>query len=276
MLPIYVYNSAAGQLKDGVQYGPPEIIARLREKGYQLEIIEPIEMKGPRNPNKLNYDDISEDCHNLYKSIIKHNYEKPLFLGGDHSLSIGTIPPMLDKYDDLFVVWIDAHCDINTSSTTLSNNIHGMPVAQIGGFEKEYKFDWIKKYFDLSRFIYIGIRDIDADEAMIMVENKIKHITIPMLKENGIKEIVRNIRELINGAPVHISLDVDGIDPKYVPSTGTAVDEGLELDDVIYLIKNLDNVKSMDIAEFNPMIGMEADKQKSLDSIMKIIDAYRG
>jgi len=275
MLPIYVYNSAAGQLKDGVQDGPAEIIAKLREKRYQLEIIEPNEVRGPRKSNKLNYDEVSEDCFNLYKSILSNNHEKPLFLGGDHSVAISTIPSMLERYNDLFVIWIDAHCDINTSSTTLSNNIHGMPVAQICGLEKEYKFDWIQKHLDLSRFIYVGIRDIDKAEATIVTENKIKYITMSRLREDGIKEIIRGINELTTDASIHISLDVDGIDPKYIPSTGTAVNDGLELDDVVYLIKNLNNVKSMDIAEFNPSIGLEADKQKSLDSIMKIIDAYK-
>ncbi|ARF11926.1 arginase family protein [Klosneuvirus KNV1] len=275
MLPIYVYNSAAGQLKDGVQDGPAEIVAKLREKKYQLEIIEPNEIRGPRKPNKLNYDVVSEDCQRLYQSIIKHNHEKPLFLGGDHSMAIGTIISILAKHPDLFVIWIDAHCDINTSETTLSNNIHGMPVAQICGLENKYKFDWIKKNLDLSRFIYVGIRDIDKAEATIVTENKIKYITVSRLQEDGIKEIVHGIKKLVDNAPIHISLDVDGIDPKYIPSTGTSVEKGLELDDVIYLIKNLNNVKSMDIAEFNPSIGLEVDKQKSLDSIMKIIEAYK-
>lgn len=275
MLPVYVYNSAGGQLKDGVQYGPAEIISKLRENKYQLRVIVPNELRGPRHPKKINYDDVSEDCKMLYKSIMENDYEKPLFLGGDHSLSIGTIPAMLTKHPNLFVVWIDAHVDINTSETTLSNNIHGMPVAQITGLEKKHRFNWIKQHLPLNRLFYIGIRDIDQGEAMMIVEHKIKHITNDRLNTDGIQNTVKGLKELIGDSPVHISLDVDGLDPKFVPSTGTPVKNGVDLNDVIYLIKNLDNVKSMDIAEFNPLIGLDSDKEKSLDSIVKIIDAYK-
>lgn len=273
MLNVYTYSSARGQLKKGVQYGPDEIINRLKYN-YRMNIIEPFEYKGPRDSNKLNYDEVSDDCYKLYQSIMTNKHDKPLFLGGDHTIAIGTISAMLDKYPDLFVIWVDAHCDINTSQISLSHNIHGMPVAQISDLEPKYKFKWIKNHLNLDRLIYVGIRDVDPDEAMIMVEKKIKYVTVDRIKEDGINETVKNIKKIINGAPVHISLDVDGIDPKYVPSTGTPVNGGLELDDVVHLIKNMDNIKSMDITEFNPLIGNNEDKKKSLDSIMELANAY--
>jgi agmatinase len=83
------------------------------------------------------------------------------------------------------------------------------------------------------------------------------------------------IRDIIGKRPLHISLDIDGIDPKYFPSTGTKVDNGLELADVCYLIKELnDNIKSMDIAELNPLLGSNDDIKKSVDNVIQLVESF--
>lgn len=276
MISIYYYNSAGGQLKDGVQSGPQTITNELKNLGYKLDIIKPINERPPRNKEELNYDIISYDCKQLHDSIMINNHHKPLFLGGDHSMAIGTISAMLEKYPDLFVVWIDAHTDINTSETSLSNNIHGMPVAQLTGLETKYKFDWIKEYLSFDNLMYIGVRDIDLAEKEFVKNNSIKVVTVNNIKLNGIKNIMDLIKDIIGDRPIHISLDVDGIDPYYIPSTGTTANKGLDLYDVIHLIQSLntDQLKSMDIVEFNPKIGTIDDQHISLNNIINLITAY--
>lgn len=117
MIDVYTYDSAAGQRKDGVQYGPATIIQHLKELGYEMHITSPVEVRGPRIPHKLNYATVNTDCKKLYDAILNPSGSEPrgklLFLGGDHSMSIATISAMLEKYPDLFVIWIDAHPDIS-------------------------------------------------------------------------------------------------------------------------------------------------------------------
>ncbi|QKF93541.1 ureohydrolase [Fadolivirus algeromassiliense] len=276
MLPVYFYNSAAGQLKNGVELGPITIANRLKEKGYDINIIEPINQRQSRDKNILNYNIISSDCKQLYDSIIQNNHNKPLFLGGDHSMGIGSVAAMLHKYPNLFVIWIDAHADINTSETSLSNNIHGMPVSQLTNLERKHKFEWIRSHLPFENLLYIGIRDLDPSEIEIVKNNQIKVITVNNIKMNGIKNVLYLIKNLIGNNPIHISLDVDGIDPSYIPSTGTTASEGLDLYDIIYLIESLNNdqLKSMDIVEFNPMIGTDDQVNISLKNISKLIKAY--
>lgn len=273
-LHIFNYGSAAGQLKNGVQFGSKSIIDELG-KQYSLEIIEPFKEKSPRDVNVHNYDEINNDCYLLHKQILENPRDKPIFLGGDHSMAIGTVSAMLEKYDDLFVIWIDAHADINTSETTLSNNIHGMPVAQLTDLEPKYKFDWIKKHLHFDNLLYIGIRDVDCGEIEFIKQHNIKTITVDDIKINGIEKITKMIKEIIVDKPLHISLDVDGIDPKYIPSTGTSVNDGLELDDIAYLISKMgNNLKSLDIVELNPMIGTSDDIKKSIDNTVYLIEQY--
>lgn len=276
MISVYYYNSAGGQLKDGVQFGPVTLTNELKKLGYKIDIINPINERGPRNKEELNYDIVSYDCKQLHDSIIINNHHKPLFLGGDHSMSIGTISAMLEKHPDLFVVWIDAHTDINTSETSSSNNIHGMPVSQLTGLETKYKFDWIKTYLSFDNLMYIGVRDIDLPEKEFVKNNFIKVVTVNNIKLNGINNIIELIKDIIGDRPIHISLDVDGIDPYYIPSTGTIANKGLDLYDIINLIQsiNTDQLKSMDIVEFNPKIGTITDQYISLQNIIKLITAY--
>jgi arginase len=272
---IFYYNSAAGQLKNGVQFGPERITFELQKK-YDIKIIKPLNEKPPKNVNSLNYDEISDDCYVLYKTILENPKNNPLFLGGDHSMGIATVSAMLELHDDLFVVWIDAHTDINTSETSLSNNIHGMPLGLVTGLERKYKFDWIKKYLSFDNLLYIGVRDIDDEELQFVQNHNIKVITVEDIQTQGIEKITDSIRKIIGNRPIHISLDVDGIDPKYIPSTGTKADNGLELEDVSYLISKLkkDNLKSMDIAELNPISGNDEDIKKSIDNTVYLIEQY--
>lgn len=272
MLQIYFYNSAAGQNKNGVQYGPDKISEELINRGYKLEIIKSISEKGPRID--LNYNEIENDCKIMHKAILENSSSRQIFLGGDHSMAIATISAMLQKYNDLFVVWIDAHADINTSASSKSGNIHGMPLSQITGIETIKRFDWIKKHLSPDNLLYIGIRDLDQFEIDLIKEKNIKFITVNDIKQKGINAIITEIKNIINHKPLHISIDVDGIDPKYIPSTGTKFGDGLDINDMYILFKSLNdiNLKSFDIVELNPLLGTKEDVDQSIMNVVNLIE----
>jgi arginase len=176
-------------------------------------------------------------------------------LMGDHSSSIASLLSTSSYDPDAIVVWIDAHPDINTHKTSPTGNVHGMSVAIAGGFMntelyQNDMFKWMANIpkFNLKNLIYIGIRDIDEAEA-----NIIKKYGITVLDKNNTDELITRIFD----KNVHISLDVDSLDPSYFSCTGTPVSEGLssmDVQNIITEIHTYGNLIKLDIAEFNPLI----------------------
>ena len=182
--------------------------------------------------------------------------------GGDHSISIGSVMESINNHKNVGVLWIDAHPDINTIESSKTKNFHGMPLSFITGLEKSW--DWINpmKKLSFDNLHYWGIRDIDEFENNIIERsNIINHL-----------EAAKNM--ISNYDYIHLSLDIDGIDPKYTPSTGTPVSKGLELYDVNSIIEYLVNSNkdyTIDIVEYNPEIGSNYDKLKTNQNVNSII-----
>ncbi|OBZ69110.1 Arginase [Grifola frondosa] len=207
-----------GQAKLGVDKGPISLVeAGLPEQlsglgwnvkfdgHHQFEAIDgendpPIgKLKNPRLVSKV--------CKAVSEVVYDHakKGELPLTLGGDHSLAMGTISGTLAQYPDACVIWIDAHADINTADTTDSGNI--MPVLKP------------------NRVVYIGLRDVDVAEKRILKENGIKAFSMHEVDK----------REL----PIHLSFDVDALDPSVAPSTGTPVRGGLTFREGHYICESI-------------------------------------
>lgn len=131
------------------------------------------------------------------------------------------------QYPDACVIWVDAHADINTPETTESGNIHGMPVAFLLGLgEPVPEFSWIKPILTPQRIVYIGLRDVDAGEKRILREHGIKAFSMHEVDKYGIGRVVEMALDHVNPSrdkPIHLSFDVDALDPTVAPSTGTPV-----------------------------------------------------
>lgn len=156
-----------------------------------------------------------------------------LTLGGDHSIAIGTIAGTARAVRErlggreMAVVWVDAHADINTPESSGSGNIHGMPVAFLTGLSKAPKenpdvFGWIKdeNRIPVSKLVYIGLRDVDIPEKKLLREHGIKAFSMHDVDRYGIGRVMELALEHINcgpgqeGMPVHLSFDVDALDPQ--------------------------------------------------------------
>lgn len=186
---------------------------------------------------------------------------RPLILGGDHSVSSSSVLASLVKYPDLEVIWVDAHPDINTYASSWSGNRHGCPLSICVGLEEEH---WGSRMdipdLEFSKITYCGIRDIDDFEAATIKNNNIR-----VLSAEDTCDYIRNVNK-----PVHISFDVDALDPEHLCSTGTPVPGGLSIEDVRNIIisgLDSDNLVSLDVVEFNTMLG---DKDKSYQTIEKL------
>jgi len=174
-----------------------------------------------------------------------------LTLGGDHSIAVGSISgtakaarERLGK--EIAVVWVDAHADINTPQSSGSGHIHGMPVAFLTGLsnapeENPEVFGWLRPEhrINLKKLVYIGLRDVDLPEKRILRENGIKAFSMHDVDKHGIGKVMDMALEYIGDAPIHLSFDVDALDPMWAPSTGTPVRGGLTLREGDYICESV-------------------------------------
>ncbi|KAF4615206.1 hypothetical protein D9613_003196 [Agrocybe pediades] len=195
----------------------------------------------------------------------------PVTLGGDHSLAMGTISGTLSKYPDACVVWIDAHADINTSETTESGNIHGMPVSFLLGLgSKVEEFSWVKPLLKPEQLVYIGLRDVDAGEKKILRDNNIKAFSMHEVDKYGIGKVVEMALDHVNpnrDKPIHLSFDVDALDPTVAPSTGTPVRGGLTFREGHYICEAIYEtglLVALDLMEVNPSLENEESVKQTV------------
>jgi arginase len=136
-------------------------------------------------------------------------------------------PTESSHHPDACIIWVDAHADINTAESTTSGNLHGMPVSFLLGIgSKVPEFDWIQPRLAPNRLVYIGLRDVDAGEKKILKEHKIKAFSMHEIDRYGIGKVVEMALDHVNpqrDLPIHLSFDVDAMDPSVAPSTGTPV-----------------------------------------------------
>lgn len=186
-----------------------------------------------------------------YKKLynICANTSYPLVLGGDHSIGTSTLLGSIYKYkSSLTVIWIDAHADINTMESSITKSRHGMPVAYATGLDKCWFDNELTDILDFDKIIYVGIRDLDLAEVKTLQEKNIKHWTVAQTVE-----YINNTHDFI-----HISFDVDGLDPQFMSSTGTIAPSGLSAQDVKQIIKtsiDKNNLIGLDVVEYNPELG---------------------
>ncbi len=245
-----------GQKKIGVEQGGNYLL-----KMYK-QIFESAQFK-ITNFDFNQYDDYAQ----VYE-YIKNIKEFCINLGGDHSVGAITVQPQLDKFkDDLLVIWIDAHADINTQETSISKNIHGMPVAPLVGLmDHWWKSSYSHHKLKPENLLYVGIRDLDSAEVDFISQLKITNFS-------SYSKLVESWIKSHPAGKIHISLDIDGIDPQYMPSTGTPVSNGLSIEDVIQIINiSKDKLVSFDLVELNPLIGSDVDINNTLTNCKKILD----
>lgn len=238
-----------GQRKKGVEMGGDYLYNHMF---FKNTTIQPIIIPQVEFNNIFGYKSLYEACSTV-------NF--PLVFGGDHSIGTCTVLGSVKKYGrNVTVIWIDAHADINTMESSLSKNRHGTPVAYAAGLDKCWFDETLNIKMDFDKLIYVGIRDLDPFEKKVVAENNIKHYT----PEQAI-EFINTTRDSI-----HISFDVDGLEPNDLNSTGTIANDGLSLLDVKNIISAglaKDNLVALDVVEFNPSLG---DVKKSLDTMEKI------
>jgi len=190
--------------------------------------------------------------------------EFPLILGGDHSIALGSISGVARVHQPLGVLWVDAHADFNTEETTPSGNIHGMVLAALSGLGNERLVNiggWAPK-IDADRIAIIGARDLDPGEQRLLHTHHIHVFTMSDIDQQGISAVMKQAL-IITGhdhTPIHLSLDLDSLDPRYAPGVGTPVRGGLSYREAhlaMEMVAASNLLVSMDVVEVNSILDRE-------------------
>lgn len=204
-------------------------------------------------------------------NALQQEYRLPINLGGDHSISIGSVTSSIKNYgDDLRVVWVDAHADLNTINASESKNFHGMSANFILNIEKKIP-RWLREHhLHPEQLLYIGLRDLDSYEVEKIRELNIEYYDMKMIRKYGLHNLLDYNDDF---SAIHLSLDVDSIDPTLMPSTGTPVPNGLNLEEIFQIIDLYrDRMINMDLVELNPLIGTMEDSERSVRICKNILD----
>jgi arginase len=244
-------------------------------------------------------------------------FDKTLVLGGDHSLGIGSVYGHAIAHAEqtpnkIAVLWIDAHAgecilfheikttlntshyhhplssDINTESTSKSGNMHGMPVSfflkglPVSGSPSSTSFSWMSPIVESRNFAFIGLRDVEEVEQDLIkqITPGLKVFTSSDVKKKGARDVILQALDHIDPSgdlPIHVSFDIDVIDPRIVKSTGTTCPDGLVPDDAYIFgeeISRTTRLRVMDMVEVNPLIGTQADAKTTAFVSSEIIASF--
>lgn len=211
--------------------------------------------------------EIAESCVHLSRAVEQalDDGRFPLVVGGDHSIAVGTVAGVVNhhrpKGEEIGVIWFDAHADMNTPDTSVSGNVHGMPLASIIGMGPPSLTDiaGAAPMVQASRVAMIGIRDVDAKEAKNVKGTDVACFTMREVDEQGIRSVMEQaIAHATNGtAGFHLSFDVDGTDPSVCPGVGTPVAGGItyrEAHTVMEMAATSGRMLSLELTEINPIL----------------------
>ncbi|RPK16434.1 arginase [Paenibacillus xylanexedens] len=262
-----------GGARGGAELGPDELItAGLKREIASLGLVLskevrvecPIDPVVPAGRNRVKYlNEVRQVSENVFNevSVAVEEGAFPLVLGGDHSVAIGTFAGLTAHYSNLGVIWFDAHADLNTEERSLSGNMHGMSVAASLG-HTAFNLSHIAgagAFIDPSNLVYIGLRDLDEYEKEQIKGLGIRAFTMHDIDRMGIQQVIEEaIATAGKGTDgIHVSFDMDCLDPREAPGVGTPVPGGLNYREAHYaleLLASTNQVTSMELVEVNPLL----------------------
>ncbi|PYQ21671.1 MAG: arginase [Acidobacteria bacterium] len=266
-----------GAGRRGVDMGPSAfrvagILEKVRGLGYEVEDwgdlpVKIPETQAPGDPRMKYLKEIKEVCEHL-RDRVETAVAKgkiPVVLGGDHSIAMGTLAGLSRHYrarkEKVGLIWFDAHADANTAESSPSGNIHGMPLAvALGlGAPSLVNLAGFSPMVDGSRAALVGIRDVDPAERPNVKASGIGAFTMRDIDERGMRAVMEEaIKRTTSGtAGIHVSFDLDGMDPDYAPGVGTPSPGGLSYREAhlaMEMLADTGKVLSAELVEVNPIL----------------------
>lgn len=282
-----------GQQRRGVDMGPSairyaDVTERLEGIGYEIKdegdiIVKRAASNTQLDTNLKNLKEVVEVCTQLSNKVseVIGQGRFPLVLGGDHSIAIGTLAGLAAHYENMGVIWYDAHADLNTPATSPSGNIHGMPLAvSIGlGDERLVNIGGPTPKIKPENIIIIGARSVDPGERELIRDKGIKVYTMHEIDRMGMTRIIEESIAYLKARKVdgvHLSLDLDGLDPLYTPGVGTPVPGGITYRESHLAMEMLEEegfITSAEFVEVNPILD---ERNKTADVAVALMGSLFG
>jgi arginase len=259
-----------GQGRRGVDMGPSairyaELEARIRAVGRDVsdrgDVRAPVPEAIDAGPAHAHYlEAIKQACERVALLVDEAAAGGfvPLVLGGDHSIAMGTLGGMARNAGAGGVLWIDAHGDLNTPETSPTGNVHGMPLAAaLGAAGPEFDTETYPVP-SVERAALVGVRSLDPGERALIKERGILAFTMSDVDRLGVEQVVRQALDHLRGSAfVHVSLDLDAVDPMFAPGVGTPVRGGLSYREAhlaLELVAESSRFDSLELVEVNPIL----------------------
>jgi arginase len=270
--PIAIYGVPMdiGQMRRGVDMGASAIRyaglqARLLQLGLHvtdygnIRIPDTTEQIPDDIPNAHNSGAVAAIAQRAYHAMQQtiRDQQIAIFLGGDHSCAIGTIAGSLTRPAHTGVIWVDAHADFNTPTTSPSGNVHGMVVSTVMGLCPPPLHIGPTR-LTADHIIMIAIRDLDREERIALRHSGITVYTMRDIDEHGMAHIMhRALDQLGSCDAIHVSFDMDSLDPTVAPGVGTPISGGLSIREahlIMELLHDSQKVVALDLVEVNPIL----------------------
>lgn len=259
-----------GASKRGVNMGPSAIrytnlLEKLEEIGFRvLDLGDIVPGEAFTENSKMkNFKSIFDANKTLFQHT-KAAFEKnamPIVLGGDHSIAAGSITATNKHFENIGVIWIDAHGDFNNPESTPSGNMHGMPLSAVCGFgpNEMVNFEGKHKFVDPKKVALIGCRDLDTFEKKRLAEAGINVFSIHDIDRIGMGEVMKKAIEITTTDTdgIHVSFDVDSLTPEEAPGVGTPVHSGLTVREAFLaaeMVAESGKLLALDMVEVNPIL----------------------
>ena len=267
-----------GANKSGTEFGPDELLQSYPDTFDEMELISIERQREDFNDKKLKFKNTilhtSEKIAKTVNEAVKDGY-RPIMIGGDHTISLGSVAGVtLEK--EVGLIWISAHGDMNTPESTLTGNIHGMPLALLQGIGDR---DLANCFYEgmkveSKNIVIFGAREIELEERKIIEDVGVKIVYYDEILRKGIDNVLEEIKEYLSIDNIHISFDLNAIDPEIAPGVSVPVRNGFSEEEVFKTLKFLFKnywVTSADLFEFNPINdinGKTAELVKDIVSYM--------
>ena len=272
---------------DGAHLGPVQLMNDLKGfyKGESISLVQDENIIKSRNLSDLRKNDYEIDKFNtkLYQAIlekVKDGYF-PITIGGDHSIAVASALASAKVHENIGIIWFDAHTDYNTFDTTVTGNIHGLPLAAITGYKNgELRYFHDGNIIQPSKAVVVGARSIDDWEKDNVKYSGITVFTTEDIKEKGVEAVVEEAFRIAGEKTkgIHISYDLDLLNPEVAPGVsvpefdGISEEEAMKINELI--MKHLDQVVSYDLVEFNPLRDQDRKtEQIAINLLAQIIRA---
>ena len=258
-----------GAVRKGVDMGPLAIrhaglTQRIKEMGINVKDCGDVVVKVVENEGdpKLRYAyEINDANTRLYHTVLNQfrNGHFPIVLGGDHSIAAGSISASMEHYGKIGVIWIDAHGDYNDEKITPSGNMHGMPLSALCGYGPDCMVAFTKQRLSPENVAIVGARALDPLEIVKLKDTGVNVFSISDVHANGMLNTIREAIKMAGEgtAGIHLSMDMDALDPTQAPGVGTPVYNGLTQREVFIACEELHRAGkliAMDLVETNPLL----------------------